>query len=622
MRKEAKLEWFSETKIQNINFDHIIPDKNNSWINLTDNDWDELIPVADKNVKSGKHNKAIFQLYSTGESTNRDEWVIDFSKDNLSNKMKYFIEKYLNYFNRINKTFEDEIKWSRNLKRRFNQNIKEEFDIYKIKEYYYRPLIKAYIYESDLFIDEHGQTKTLFEFKNKAIAFSGIASTKPFQSLMINNYFSLDFVEKTQCLPLYRYNESGEKVANITDWGLEVFRERYGVETKPTSPPAPLLGGEGSKEGFSSSSHANDMNLIEGLSSSPLPPGEDLGEGGKGNSQILARALGEGGKGNSQILANYLGEGSSTTKYNYLHRTTPPILLQRARDMRKNPTDAEAFLWELVRGRRLDGLKFRRQVPYENFIMDFYCFEAKLCVELDGEIHNTKKQAEYDKMRTHLLGTSDIKVIRFKNDDVINNTEYVMQTILDAVSNDSAKEEPTEKVIEKEDIFHYVYAVLHNPAYRKKYEMNLKREFPRIPLYDDFWKWAAWGKELMDLHINFEEVEKADLQVVAINNLENPKTKLKADKDAGEIILDENTKLQGIPATAWEYKLGNRSALEWILDQYKEKKPKDPTIAEKFNTYRFADYKDKVIDLLMRVTTVSVETVKVVKEMEGEVEKN
>ena len=76
------------------------------------------------------------------------------------------------------------------------------------------------------------------------------------------------------------------------------------------------------------------------------------------------------------------------------------------------------------------------------------------------------------------------------------------------------------------------------------------------------------------------------------------KVKLKADKETGIIEIDELTFLTGVPKEAWEYKLGNRSALEWILDQYKEKKPKDPTIAEKFNTYRFADYKEHVIDLL------------------------
>jgi predicted helicase len=60
--------------------------------------------------------------------------------------------------------------------------------------------------------------------------------------------------------------------------------------------------------------------------------------------------------------------------------------------------------------------------------------------------------------------------------------------------------------ITKENIFHYVYAVLHNPAYRQKYEQNLKRDFPRIPFYDDFFQWVEWGQKLMDLHINLYRV--------------------------------------------------------------------------------------------------------------------
>ncbi|MEO7049687.1 MAG: type ISP restriction/modification enzyme, partial [Ferruginibacter sp.] len=178
--------------------------------------------------------------------------------------------------------------------------------------------------------------------------------------------------------------------------------------------------------------------------------------------------------------------------------------------------------------------------------------------------------------------------------------------------------------ISKEDIFHYVYAVLHNPEYRKKYELNLKREFPRIPLYDHFYKWVKWGEQLMNLHINYETVKAFPLKIIttdtiatnaaALEKLQKPK--LKADKAAGTIELDGITTLTGIPAIAWQYKLGNRSALEWILDQYKEKKPTDPTIAEKFNTYKFADYKDQVIDLLKKVCTVSVETMEVVGEME------
>ena len=183
----------------------------------------------------------------------------------------------------------------------------------------------------------------------------------------------------------------------------------------------------------------------------------------------------------------------------------------------------------------------------------------------------------------------------------------------------------------KEAIFHYVYGVLHDPVYREKYALNLKREFPRIPFYADFWQWADWGKALMDLHIGYETVEPFALERIeagislqprthkrgegASERAEAPKPMLKADRGAGRIVLDTQTTLSGVPPEVWDYKLGNRSALEWILDQYKEKKPKDPTIREKFDTYRFADYKEKVIDLLMRVTRVSVETQAIVEAM-------
>ncbi len=171
--------------------------------------------------------------------------------------------------------------------------------------------------------------------------------------------------------------------------------------------------------------------------------------------------------------------------------------------------------------------------------------------------------------------------------------------------------------ITKENIFHYTYAILHHPAYRQKYALNLKREFPRLPFYKDFPQWVAWGALLMDLHLNYETAQKFPLKRLnnkLAANAQN-KPKLKVDKEAGNIFIDAITTLQGIPAQAWEYKLGNRSALEWVLDQYKEKKPRDKTIAEKFNTYRFADYKESVIELLQRVCTVSVETMGIIEEM-------
>lgn len=179
------------------------------------------------------------------------------------------------------------------------------------------------------------------------------------------------------------------------------------------------------------------------------------------------------------------------------------------------------------------------------------------------------------------------------------------------------------KSVTKDDIFAYVYAVLHDPIYREKYAINLKREFPRIPFYPDFRQWVDWGQKLLDLHIGYESVEPWLLKRVDTPDEKaraaglQPKAMLKADKDNGSIRLDSETLLSGLPTEVWDYKLGNRSGVEWVLDQYKEKTPKDPTIREKFNTYRFADYKEKVADLIGRVTRVSVETMAITEAMKG-----
>jgi len=404
-RKEVKLQWLSGNPLRKISFEIVRPDKNNNWINLANNDFDSLLPLCSKNVKSGKSIEALFEVYSTGISTNRDEWVVDFSVDNLTNKMKFFIDYYNSSIGKSDIDFTTGIKWSRNLKQRFARNQKEEFDKNRIKCFNYRPYTLGRIYYSDVFIDEHGLTNRIYYADNIAFCISGNGSSKPFQILGTTSYSSLDLLEKTQCLPLYRYDKDGNKNDNITDWGLEQFVKQY---------------------------------------------------------------------------------------------------------------------------------------------------------------------------------------------------------------NDNA--------ITKQDIFHYVYAVLHNPVYRKKYELNLKREFPRIPFYDDFRQWTARGERLLNLHINYETAEPYPLRIVnhELRDGVVPKSKLKVDKAAGVIILDEQTELHGVPAEAWNYKLGNRSALEWILDQYQEKKPKDPTIAQKFNTYRFADYKEQVIDLLTRVCTVSIQTMQIIRNMKTE----
>ena len=398
-----KLEFLNHAKIQDLAFDSIHPDKNNDWVNLSENDFESLLPVADKKDKN-----VLFAVHSNGVSTNRDEWVFDFDKKNLENKAKYLSQKYNDAIKKED-AFNEEIKWSRDLKNKLSRKLKSKFDKKYVIKFNYRPFTKQNYYSERLFSDVLTQNHYDYfggnlDIQNQVICFNG--NEKGFIILGSDKLPDLHFTGDTKIFARFRYDQEGNRYDNITDWGLSQF-----------------------------TSHYQDTNIT------------------------------------------------------------------------------------------------------------------------------------------------------------------------------------------KEDVFNYTYAVLHNPEYRKKYELNLKREFPRLPFYNDFFKWAAWGKQLMELHINYETVAPFDLQVVDNTHLVKDKNyklkvKLKADKAQGVIAIDEHTYIHGIPDSAWLYKLGNRSALEWVLDQYKEKKYTDKTIAENFNTYRFADYKNHVIDLLKRVCTVSVETMKIIEEMD------
>jgi len=106
-----------------------------------------------------------------------------------------------------------------------------------------------------------------------------------------------------------------------------------------------------------------------------------------------------------------------------------PEIFRRAKDLRKRMTPAELTLWTLLRNKQLKGFKFRRQHPVKNFILDFYCHEIKLAIELDGGIHNNPEQAEYDKGRTYELNELGIDVLRFQNEDLWEDVDGVLGKI-------------------------------------------------------------------------------------------------------------------------------------------------------------------------------------------------
>lgn len=169
--------------------------------------------------------------------------------------------------------------------------------------------------------------------------------------------------------------------------------------------------------------------------------------------------------------------------------------------------------------------------------------------------------------------------------------------------------------ITKWEIFHYVYAVLHHPEYRARYAANLRRELPRIPFIGKeaktFHAFAEIGRKLADLHVNYEDA--AECKLKRIENRDEKLNwrveKMRLSKDKRAIIYNEFLTLDGIPPETFAYRLGNRSALEWVIDQYQVSTDKRSGITNDPNREDEPDY---IVKLVGKVITVSLETQKLV----------
>ena len=168
-----------------------------------------------------------------------------------------------------------------------------------------------------------------------------------------------------------------------------------------------------------------------------------------------------------------------------------------------------------------------------------------------------------------------------------------------------------DKKITKWDIFHATYAVLHHPEYRTRYAANLKRELPRIPFPPDLHAFAAAGKRLMELHIDYEKQTPYPLE-----EIEDPKAevtfrveRMKLSKDKSTLRYNDFLTLRGIPPAAFEYRLGNRSALEWVIDQYRVSTDPRSGIVNDPNREDDPQY---ILRLIGQVITVSLETQQII----------
>ena len=413
-----KLAYLRDANFDDVVFDGIVPDGKSNWLNQSNSDFERLLPLASRRrgaANGTDEGRSIFGMHSMAVATNRDEWVYDFDVGNLRAKALFFADTYNDLLDQNNASYPTVIKWSRDLRNEFQRGRRIVYSEANRIRSLYRPFVaKHHLADftmNDVLTRNH---YTMFgsDLRQPNSVINFCVNGKAFYVLATDRVVDLHFAGDTQCLPLYRYTAEGERVGNITEWGLQRINDHYREEW-----------------------------------------GEHFDE--------LAGANG----------------------------------------------------------------------------------------------------------------------------------------------------------ITADDVFAYTYAVLHDPVYLHDYAVDLSREFPRLPLYRDFDQWVNMGRELLNLHLGFESAEPYLLERQDKTDVVPRRAILKAYQERGAIALEEQTVLLGVPEAAWRYRLGSRSALEWVLDQYKERKPRDPTIRERFNVYRFAEHKEEVIDLLQRVCAVSTATMDVVDDM-------
>jgi predicted helicase len=177
------------------------------------------------------------------------------------------------------------------------------------------------------------------------------------------------------------------------------------------------------------------------------------------------------------------------------------------------------------------------------------------------------------------------------------------------------REEYSDSRITKWDIFHYIYAVLHHPGYREKFAENLKRELPRIPFASDFHAFAQAGKDLARLHVEYESLEPWPLEFICAPDQPlsyEVRDKMRLSKDKTSLQVNSSLTLAGIPPEVYEYRLGNRSALEWVVDQYQVSEDARSGIRSDPNRKDDPEY---IVRLAGQVVRVSLETVRLVRSL-------
>ena len=310
-------------------------------------------------------------------------------------------------------------------------------------------------------------------------------------------------------------------------------------------------------------------------------------------------------------------EGKRNTQ-NYMALPYNPKLKERAQELKKAGNLSEVLFWNQVKNNQFKNLDFDRQKIIGNYIVDFYCANCNVVIEIDGCSHDDKQ--EYDAARDEYLKGLGLEIIHIADIDIKKNLNTVMAMLFDhpvfqttpALPEEGKGEEyspPLEGVgggFAPIDILDYIYAVLHSPGYREKYKEFLKIDFPRVPYPENakqFWKLVELGERLRRLHL-LENVEPqngmADYPIAGSNEVEKPYLTTGGDspplegcpKDGvvqqrnpkekdqppptpstggeftGRVYINNTQYFDNVPLVAWEFYIGGyQPAQKWLKDR-------------------------------------------------------
>jgi very-short-patch-repair endonuclease len=531
----------------------------------------------------------LFLLSSSGIKTHRDHFVVDIDKEALQQRIQRFYDLSIS---------DDEIRNEMDLKnnRDWNLNIARKntkFDASLIKIVTYRPFDNQYIYYDGNLIDFGRQNvmRHMLTGENLglvAVVQSQAANLDYFDCIYVSNKITdVNMFRRggPTLFALYTYPDSTDLLAETTrkpNLNMQIvgaIADSLGLVFTAEKATTPSLRATPS---FRRGIEANGFN-------SPFLEGVD-----ERSSDGVVKT----------------GNKLNDLPYN-------PALKEKARELRKAGNLSEVLFWNAVKNKQLNSLDFDRQRVIGNYIVDFYCHECALVVEIDGSSHDDKQ--EYDATRDTFLKGLGLNVLHVQDVEVKKNLSGVIELVKQNItipslratsttpselrsSTPSKKGELSAEFIPLQnegvarsdgvvafapiDLLDYIYAVLHNPTYRETYKEFLKIDFPRVPYPKDaarFWQLVALGGELRQTHL-LEDCPATRMNIgsqsVAINypiggsNVVDKPSFTPYLPPAGEgnmvgkVYINATQYFENVPELAWSFYIGGyQPAQKWLKDR-------------------------------------------------------